>query len=266
MVLLSGMIFVVIFLGLPDIIFIAGKRVHEPVLDLLAFGAHPDDVEVGVGGILAAHTLKGYACGIIDLTAGEMASNGTVPQRRAEAREASRVLECAVRECLDLPDAALVPEQEAVYLVVAALRRLRPQIVLAPYYQGDRHPDHNVAGELLRRAVYLSGLRRLPVRGEPFRPKQLYFFLLSVDLMPDAIVDVSAVYDRKNRALDAHRTQFGQDRDRRVATLVNNPGYRRYIHNRDAYFGSLTGVEYGEGLIFNTRPLVKDIISWSGLV
>ncbi len=236
------------------------------MLDLLAFGAHPDDVEVGAGGILAAHALQGYTCGIMDLTAGEMASNGTVPQRRAEAREAARVLECTVRECLDLPDAALVPEQEAVYLVAAKLRQFRPQVVLAPYYQGDRHPDHNAAGELLRRAVYLSGLRRLPVAGEPFRPRQLYFFLLSVDLLPDAIVDVSAVYDRKEQALDAHQTQFGQDCSGQVATLINNPGHRRYVRNRDAYFGSLTGVDYGEGLIFNNRPLIKNIINWSGLV
>jgi N-acetylglucosamine malate deacetylase 1 len=236
------------------------------VLDLLAFGAHPDDVEAGVGGILAVHAKKGYACGIIDLTAGEMASNGTVSQRGEEGREAAKVLECAVRECLNLPDAALVPEQEAAYRVVAALRRLRPKVVFAPYYQGDRHPDHNAAGELLRRAVYLSGLRRLPVEGEPFRPRQLYFFLLSVNLMPDAIVDISAVYTRKEQALDAHRTQFGQDCSAQAATLVNNPAYRRYIRSRDAYFGSLTGVEYGEGLIFNDRPLIKDIISWSGLL
>ncbi len=236
------------------------------MLDLLAFGAHPDDVEIGVGGILAAHALQGYACGIIDLTAGEMASNGTVSQRRAEGREAARVLECVVRECLDLPDAALALDQEAVYLVAAALRQFRPRVVLSPYYQGDRHPDHNVAGELLRRAVYLSGLRRLPVEGEPFRPKQFYFYLLSVDILPDAIVDISAVYNRKEQALDAHRTQFGQDCSEQVATLINNSCYRRYIRNRDAYFGSLTGVEYGEGLIFNNRPLVKDIIDWSGLV
>lgn len=266
MVFLFGMIFVISFQSSPDIIYIAGKRVHESLLDLLAFGAHPDDVEVGAGGIIAAHTQKGYTCGIIDLTAGEMASNGTVPQRRAEARKAAAILKCTVRECLDLPDAALDTGQDAIYSVVAALRRLRPQVVLAPYYTQDRHPDHNAAGELLRRAVYLSGLRRLPVKGEPFRPQHLYFFLLSVDLVPNAIVDVSAVYSRKEEALDAHRSQFGQDRKEAVATLVNSPCYRRYVRNRDAYFGSLTGVEYGEGLIFNTTPLVNDIIRWSGLL
>ena len=236
------------------------------MLDLLAFGAHPDDVEAGVGGILAAHVKKGYSCGIIDLTAGEMASNGTVPQRQAEAREAAQVLKCTVRECLNLPDAALIPEQQSVYNVTAALRRLRPKIVLAPHYNGDRHPDHNAAGELLRRAVYLSGLRRLPVKGEPFRPKHLYFYLLSVDLTPDAIVDISPVYDLKEKALDAHRTQFVQDSSKQVPTLINNHHYRCLIRNRDAYFGSLTGVDYGEGLVFNTRPLVKDIFQWSGAV
>ncbi|MEW5921857.1 MAG: bacillithiol biosynthesis deacetylase BshB1 [Bacillota bacterium] len=235
------------------------------VLDLLAFGAHPDDVEIGAGGILAGHARRGYSCGIIDLTAGEMASNGTVPQRQAEAREAAGILKCGVRECLGLPDARLAPDRESVFLVAAALRRWQPRVVLSPYFQGDRHPDHNAAGELLGRAVFLAGLRKLPIEGEPFRPQRLYYYLLTVDLLPDMIIDISSVYTLKEQALDAHHSQFGRHDGEMVATPVNDPGFRRHIRNRDAYFGSLAGVAYGEGLIFNTKPLVTDLIAWSEL-
>ena len=235
------------------------------VLDLLAFGAHPDDVEIGAGGILAVHARRGYACGIIDLTAGEMASNGTVPQRRAEGKDAAAILRCGVRECLELPDTNLASDQKSIALVVAALRRWRPRVVLAPYFPGDRHPDHNAAGELLRRAVFLAGLRKLPVEGEPFRPQRLYYFLLTVDVLPDVIVDISSVYALKKQALVAYRSQFSQSDEHRSATEVNDPAFIRYIQNRDAYFGSLTGVEYGEGLVFHTKPLVGDLLCWGGM-
>ncbi len=235
------------------------------MLDLLAFGAHPDDVEIGVGGILAGHALKGYSCGIIDLTAGEMASNGTVAERRLEAQEAAGILKCCMRECLALPDTALSPDRESLLAVVAALRRWQPRVVLAPYFQGDRHPDHKVAGELLNRAVFLAGLRRLPVAGEPFRPFKLYYYLLTVDMLPEIIIDVSSVYALKEKALDAHRSQFGRAGGGAVATPVNDPGFRQHIRNRDAYFGSLAGAMYGEGLLFHSRPLVEDLIGWSNL-
>jgi bacillithiol biosynthesis deacetylase BshB1 len=235
------------------------------MLDLLAFGAHPDDVEIGAGGILAVHARKGYTCGIIDLTAGEMASNGTVPQRRAEGKEAAEILRCGVRECLELPDTNLTPDQKSVSLVIAALRRWRPRVVLAPYFPGDRHPDHNAAGELLRRAVFLAGLHKLPVEGEAFRPQRLYFFLLTVDVPPDIIVDISSVYTLKKQALNAHRSQFSRSGDQKAATEVNDPYFLRYIESRDAYFGSLTGVQYGEGLVFNTKPLVDDLLCWGGM-
>lgn len=236
------------------------------MLDLLAFGAHPDDVEAGAGGILATHALKGYSCGIIDITAGEMASNGTVPQRQAEAREAAGILKCTLRECMGLPDAHLSTAREALYQTIALLRRLQPKIVLAPFPRGDRHPDHNAAGEIVSRVVYLSGLRRLPVEGKPFRPQQFYYYLLSTDCLPDAIVDISAVYECKEMALNAHCSQFGQDRKESVDTLVNNPSFRRYVRSRDAYFGSQAGVAYGEGLVFRTKPLIDDLINWSGIV
>lgn len=218
-------------------------------LDVLAFGPHPDDVEIGAGGILALHAQGGYRCGIVDMTAGEMASNGTVEERKEEAARAAEILNCPVRECLGLPDAHLEVNTEAVYRVVKAVRTFRPKIILAPFYWDDRHPDHSAAGELVKRATYLSGLRRYPVEGTPFRPQKIFYYLLSVRQEPALVVDISAVYDRKEEAIRAHQSQFYYNRDDKSLTLVNDPVFLRFIRNRDSYFGSLIGSNWGEGLI-----------------
>ncbi len=235
-------------------------------VDLLAFGPHPDDVEIGAGGILARHGGMGYRCGIVDLTAGEMGSNGTVEERRMEAQKAKDLLGCVSRECLNLPDAHLETDRDSIYRVVTALRRYRPPVVLAPYYKDDRHPDHSITGELVRRAVYLSGLRRLPVDGEPFRPGKLLFFLLTVQREPDFIVDVTSVYGQKEEALRAHRSQFYHHCSDREPTLVNDPAFIRYIKSRDSYFGSLIGTVWGEGLVVNDKPAIADLVQWSGTI
>ncbi len=232
-------------------------------LDLLAFGPHPDDVEIGAGGILARHAEWGYRCGIVDLTAGEMSSNGTVEERKIEAQKAKEVLGCLLRDCLHLPDAHLEINQESIYKVISALRKLRPRVVLAPYYKDDRHPDHSTAGELVRRAVYLSGLKRLPLEGEPFRPGKLYFFLLSVRREPDFIVDISSVYEKKEEAIRAHLSQFYHHRSDRKPTLVNDPFFIRHIKSRDSYLGSLIGTAQGEGLVTHEIPAVSDLVQWS---
>lgn len=233
-------------------------------LDLLAFGPHPDDVEIGAGGTLALHAELGYRCGIVDLTAGEMASNGTVEERRHEAWQAQQALGCLSRECLQLPDAHLEVNQEGIYKVVSALRKYQPAVVLAPYYRDDRHPDHSATGELVRRAAYLSGLRRFPVEGEPFRPQKLLFFLLSVQREPDLILDVSSVYDKKEEAIKAHQSQFFLQRSDQEPTMVNIPIFLRYIRSRDSYFGTLIGALWGEGMVVNEKPAIPDLVEWSG--
>jgi len=232
-------------------------------VDLLAFGAHPDDVEIGAGGILAAHAAMGYKCAIIDLTAGEMSTNGSVDERKAEAREAADVLKCVSRTCLGLPDAHLDIRKECIYKIAESIREFRPRIVLAPYFRNDRHPDHSTAGELVKRASFMSGLKRLPINGEPFRPEKLYFFLLTVEETPDFVVDISPVYEIKEEAVKAHRTQFFLHSSR-VPTIVNNPSFLHNIRSRDSYFGSLIGVSWGEGLLLNEKPRVSDLIKWGG--
>ncbi len=229
-------------------------------LDILAFGPHPDDVEIGAGGILAHHAAIGYRCGIIDLTAGELASNGTVEERKEEASRAAEILQCSLRECLELPDAQLEVNTQAISRVVKALRCFRPKIVLAPYYWDDRHPDHSTAGELVKRAAYLSGLKRYPVEGTPYRPQKTYYYLLSVERQPDLVVDVSAVYEIKERAIRAHQTQFFHSRQEQALTLVNDPFFLRFVRSRDSYFGSLIGSSWGEGIVSGAAMSVSDLV------
>jgi bacillithiol biosynthesis deacetylase BshB1 len=156
----------------------------------------------------------------------EMASNRTVDERREEARKAAEILRCSVRHCLNLPDAHLSVEKENLYKVVEVIKKWRPGIVLAPYFRDDRHPDHNAAGELVKRAVFLAGLKRLPLTEKPFRPEKLYFFLLSVERAPDLIVDISDVYETKEESIKAHQSQFSFHCSDRVPTIVNDPFFK----------------------------------------
>lgn len=219
----------------------------RPGLDLLAFAPHPDDAELGVGGILALHAARGLQVGVVDLTAGEMGENGDAAERAAEAREAARALGLAVRENLGLPDARLAVTEEAVAAAVAAIRRLRPRLVLAPYGE-DPHPDHRATAAIVAAAVFKAGLRKYLPERTPHRPAHLLHYFINTEALPSLIVDVSAHYAAKEAALAAHRSQFRRDPDR-VPTPLNDPSFLRRIRARDARWGALIGAEYGEGLL-----------------
>jgi bacillithiol biosynthesis deacetylase BshB1 len=217
-------------------------------VDLLAFGPHPDDVELNVGGILALHAQTCWV-GVIDLTEGEMASNGTVETRQEETRAASEILQLTVRENLQIPDGGINPyDPEQQRRVVWAIRRYRPEIVLLPYWE-DRHPDHVAASRLIEIAIFKSGLRNYePGIGlAPHRPSRWYYYLQHEHGKPDLIVDVSEVYPQKLAAIQAYRSQFVGDAG--VETLINRPTFLQKITARDQYLGAMVQVAYGEGLM-----------------
>lgn len=229
-------------------------------VDLLAFAPHPDDAELGVGGILALHARKGRSVAVVDLTAGELGSNGDPATRSREAEAAARALGVTVRENLGLPDGALGADPDQVRPLVAALRRLRPRVVLHPVGP-DRHPDHEAAEALIRRALFLSGLHRFDAGpGDPrvpHRPVLTFGYPIHRTLVPDLVVDVSAVYESKQRALAAYQSQFGPS-DR--PTYVNRPAFLSTITARDAYFGGLIGAAHGEGLLRSAPLPVRDLV------
>lgn len=225
-------------------------------LDLLVFGPHPDDIEIGLGGTVARHVALGSNVGLCDLTVGELASNGTPAQRLAEAEAARAVLGAAWRQNLRLPDAGLVPENaEQVRAVVEVVRRWQPRVIAAPHDR-DRHPDHADASRLLTRAVFMAGLRRYPHGGDPWRPEWICYYFVNDADQPSFVVDVSRYYALKRRALACHVSQFGAPDGHRVSTRLTSSHFRQLIESRDAQFGAAAGVAFAEGIIVR-EPVVR---------
>ncbi len=229
-------------------------------IDLLAFGPHPDDVELGMGGTLALHSDAGYRTAIMDLTRGEMGSNGTPAQRMAEGEEAARILGCAWRRNLGLPDRGLDPrDPEQVRKVVEAIRTVRPRVVTVNWGV-DRHPDHVAACRLVEEAIFTAGLRRYQTDQEPFRPERVLYYFINDEREPSFYVDITRVHARKVESLFAHRSQFQRD-EGTVQTRLNRPtGLPYLVESRDRLFGAKAGVQYAEGFVRMQPRLVRDII------
>jgi bacillithiol biosynthesis deacetylase BshB1 len=223
-------------------------------VDVLVFGPHADDVELGLGGVIARHAAEGHAVGICDLTRAELSSNGTPEERLIEAGRAAAVLGAAWRENLGLPDGGLDGSPDQVRAAVDLIRRARPRVVAVPYWQ-DRHPDHRAASDLLQRAVFKSALRRYDTAGAPWRAEWTCFYFINDGAVPSFVVDVSAHYEKKREALACYRSQFASGQGA-VATRLNAPTFRQLIESRDAQFGALAGVAFAEGLVVR-EPIVR---------
>jgi len=227
-------------------------------VDLLAFGPHPDDLEIGLGGTIARHVDLGTSVGLCDMTAGEMGSNGTVEQRLAEAEAARAVLGAAWRENLRLPDRAIGSRPDHLVAVASFIRRHRPRVVAAPYWS-DRHPDHVAASALVTEAVFNAGLRRFKAEGDAWKAAWICYYFINDSDKPSFVVDVSEQYDTKRRALDCHKTQFTQTAPGSAATRLNTPLFRQLIESRDAQFGALAGLTWAEGFVVR-EPVVRPML------
>jgi len=216
-------------------------------LDILAFGAHPDDVEIGMGATIFKHAQAGLAVGICDLTRAELSSNGDTETRAAEAEEAARLLGVKVRVNLGLPDRGLHPGDDATARITAEIRRHRPRFVFAPYFR-DRHPDHVQCSRLVEEAVFNAKLRRYLPDLPPVKVERLYFYYINDPDEPSAVVDVTEVYPVKLKALAAYRSQFSPPREGSadVATPLNQ-GYIERVEARDRLTGRFLSCAYGEG-------------------
>ena len=224
-------------------------------LDVLAFGPHPDDIEIGLGGTLAKHGTLGHRVGLCDLTCGELGSNGTVEERLAEAQEAAAVLGAAWRENLGWPDGGIGDDPEQVRAAAERIRRWRPGTVALPYWY-DRHPDHVAASTLLTTAVFKSGVRRYAAQGRPWRPDWVIYYFVNDSAQASFVVDVSAAYDLKRRALACHRSQFQPAAPDSVPTRLTSPRFMQLVESRDAHFGALVGVAFAEGVVVR-EPVLR---------
>jgi bacillithiol biosynthesis deacetylase BshB1 len=217
-------------------------------VDLLVFGPHPDDLEIGLGGTIARHVALGSTVGLCDMTAGEMGSNGTVEQRLAESEAARKVLGAAWRENLRLPDRQIGKHPDHLLKVAAFVRRHRPRVVAAPYWS-DRHPDHVAASALITEGVFNAGLRKYDAEGDAWKAEWICYYFINDADKPSFVVDVTQYYETKRKALDCHVTQFQPPGSGAAATRLNTPVFRQLIESRDAQFGALGGVTWAEGFV-----------------
>jgi N-acetylglucosamine malate deacetylase 1 len=223
-------------------------------VDVLAFGPHPDDLEIGLGGTLARHAANGLSVGLCDLTRGEMSTNGTPDDRVKEAEEARKVLGAAWRENLGFPDRAIGTSDSHGRQVVELIRRWKPRVVAVPYWQ-DRHPDHMSSSKLLKEAVFNAKLRKYQAAGDPWEPQWICYYFINDSAPPSFVVDVSDYYELKRRALACYASQFGRATDQ-AETRLNSASFNRLIESRDAQFGALAGVGFAEGIVV-TDPVVR---------
>lgn len=222
-------------------------------LDILAFGAHPDDVELGAGALLAKQTSLGSKVGIIDLTRGELGTRGTVEDRNAEAAEAAKILGLLVRENLDLKDGFLKNDSESQIAVIKKIRQYQPDIVIcnAPY---DRHPDHGKGSDLVAEAVFYSGLRKIEteLKGkmqECWRPRLILHYIQFLPLEPTVVIDVSGFMDKKMQSVLAYKTQFYNPNSNEPGTVISSKGFLESVTYRAQDLGRIIGVEHAEGYI-----------------
>jgi len=225
------------------------------MLDLLVFGPHPDDLEIGLGGTIARHTAAGWRVGLCDLTRGEMGSNGTVEDRLREAEAARVALNAEWRENLAWPDRGITGTREQLDQASALVRTWRPRTVAIPYWE-DRHPDHGAASRVLTEAVFNARLRRYPLGGDPWAPEWVCYYFINDHGPISFAIDVSAHYEAKLKALDCYASQFQPDGPGAVDTRLTAPSFRRLIMSRDGQFGALAGVSYAEGIVVK-EPLLR---------
>src|SRR5277367_348076 len=177
------------------------------IVDLLAIAAHPDDVELTCGGTLLAMAAKGYKTGILDLTAGEMGTRGTPEIRAKEAGVAAKFLGVKWRGTLGVPDSDVQASRQHKLRLASVIRELRPKTVILPYWEA-RHPDHYNASKLGYEGCFLAGLKQLPISGEPHRPFKILYATAFADIGPTFVVDSTAEYEKRAKAILAYGTQF----------------------------------------------------------
>jgi len=237
-------------------------------IDILAFGAHPDDVELGCGGTVAKLISEGKTCVIIDLTRGELGTRGSDETRHEEATESAKILGVSARENLGMKDGFLDNSEEYQLSIVKMIRKYRPEIVLANAID-DRHPDHAKAAKLVSDACFLSGLRKIEtnVDGESqdvWRPKQIFHYIQWKDIKPEFVIDISEYLDKKLEACMAFKTQFYDPKSTEPETPITSKDFYESLTYRAQDLGRLSGVAYAEGFTSEKLMALKnfDGIVW----
>ena len=227
---------------------------------LLLIGAHPDDVELSCGAMVAKSVRDGRRVGMLDLTGGEMGTRGTAASRKREARNSAKILGATFREQLDFHDGGLLMGREQELQLVDVLRRARPAVVFAPY-PDDRHPDHTRAGRLVTDVAFYAGLKQLDSVTRAHRPQAVIYFLQHHLHPATFIVDVTNVWKTKMRAIAAFKTQFFNPASKEPQTNLSKPEFIEMIEARGRHFGAQIGAKYGEAFVTKQPPRIDDVIA-----
>ncbi len=233
-------------------------------LDILAFAAHPDDVELACAGTLIKHHKLGYKSGIVDFTRGELGTRGTPAQRRKEAEKAAEIMGVTVRDNLDFEDGWFANDKEHQLAVIQKIRKYKPDIIFATAVY-DRHPDHGRAAKVVEEAIFKAGLVKIKTEGddgkpqEPWRPGKLYHYIQSISLEPHFLVDISEEHEKKMEAVKAYSSQFHDPDSSEPETYISKPEFMIMLEARAAEFGHRIGVKFAEGFIQHQFLGVKSL-------
>ncbi len=230
-------------------------------IDILAFSPHPDDAEMGCGGLLLKSKNKGYSTGIVDLTEAELSTNGDIRTRRIETGKASELLGLDIRENLGLQDCNIKNDPESRLKIIEVVRRLKPSMIVFPYLK-DRHPDHENSHKLIKDSVFTSGLGKFITGTEPHRPKVSICYMLNHHFRPSFIVDISDFYRLKMKACKAYNSQFNRDAKEKKKTFINSGYFQDFVENRDKCYGLRIKVKYGEPYFVDGDICIEDPVTF----
>ena len=230
-------------------------------IDIIAFSPHPDDAEIGCGGLLLKSKDKGYSTGIIDITRAELSTNGDPQSRAEETLEASKILKLDLRGNLELEDANIKNDYESRLKVIESIRKYRPKMVLIPYFT-DRHPDHENSYKLLKDAIFISGLAKFKSGMDFYRPKIVLSYMLHHEFKPSFIIDVSSYYDDKFKAVAAYKSQFYSDVKKKVVTHIASKYFFDIINSRHRCLGLKIMAEFGEAYYIDTTVRIDDPVKY----
>ena len=247
----------------------------SPELDVLAFAAHPDDVELSVGGTMCLLAKQGYKTGIVDFSQGELGTRGTPELRMQEAQHASEIMGLQVRRNLGIPDGGMANTREHQLRIIETVRAYRPHIVFVNAPE-DRHPDHGDASRLTLASLFYAGLAKIQTTGEdgesqsPWRPNHVLHYMQTLPFEPTLVVDVSDVWEDRLRALQAFQSQFHNPEyeagSSEPQTFISTPAFFEFIEARAKDYGHMIGAAYGEPFLYRNGPFgVTDVVSTFGM-
>jgi len=234
------------------------STIHD--LDVLSIAAHPDDTELTCSGTVIKMVEAGYKVGLLDLTGGESGTRGSASVREKESRRASKVMGIVHRENLGLPDAGVEDLREYKLRIAQKIRDLRPRTVILPYWEG-RHPDHYTTGRIGYEACFLAGLAKLPLEGRTHRPHKIIYASFYVpSLRPTFVVDITAQFGKKLKAIQCYTSQFSPQKDAQNL-FPSRADLRERIGSLARHFGLMIGVRYGEPFVMREVAAVDDIVA-----